>query len=88
MKHLVIAAAGRRVEVKPSPTSPGCITLTIIGADRQAVACVTLETNAADVLGFALTQEAMVLDNIKHAEYMAQAAQTVADVREASKGGR
>lgn len=68
MKHLVVAKAGRRVECKPSVMSPGCVQLTILSADRQPLALVTLSPDAAAVLGDALRIEAVDMEAMAQAE--------------------
>lgn len=74
MKHLILAKAGRRVECKPSVLSTGCVQLTILSADREPVALVTLSPDAAAVLGDALRIEAA------DAETLAQAAEKIGGV--------
>lgn len=54
MKYTICAFAGRRVEITESTTTPGAVKLSVLGADRQPVAVVTLEALAADVMSSAL----------------------------------
>ncbi len=63
MKHLICVSGFRRVEVKPSLTSPGCVSMSIIGADRQVITCVTLDMHAAGAVAVALGMEAEALEN-------------------------
>lgn len=53
-KTTVIALAGKRLEVRDSPTSPGHILIQIVTADRAVQASLTLRPDAAVVLGDAL----------------------------------
>lgn len=56
-RHTVVALAGRRVEVQTCKTNAGLVQVSIIGADRQAVAVVTLTADAAAILSQALSLE-------------------------------
>ena len=53
-KTTVIALAGKRLEVRDSPTSPGHILIQIVTADRAVQASLTLRPDAAAVLSDAL----------------------------------
>ncbi|MDM0119016.1 hypothetical protein [Variovorax arabinosiphilus] len=57
-KSTVIALAGKRIESRPSPTSPGHVLIQILSADRAVQASVTLAPHAAAVFADALGLQA------------------------------
>ncbi|MBX3660599.1 MAG: hypothetical protein KF740_19365 [Ramlibacter sp.] len=57
-RHQVIALAGKRLEIKPSPTSPGHVLVQVLSADRQVQASLTLDPSTAAVAALALNHEA------------------------------
>lgn len=61
-KHTVCGLAGKRLEVRPSPTSPGHVLVQLLGADRQVVSSVTFDPAAAAVAGMALANEALAAE--------------------------
>lgn len=58
MKMTVCALAGKRLETRVSPTSPGHVLVQILSADRAVQASLTLTPDAAAVLADALAQQA------------------------------
>lgn len=50
MKHTICCLAGKRLEIKPSPTSPGCVLVQILGADRQIQASLTIDAETIGVV--------------------------------------
>lgn len=61
-RHTICAAAGQRLVVQPSTTSPGCLSLQLLGADRAVKASVTLDVHAAQVFADALMVGALRLE--------------------------
>lgn len=50
MRHTICCLAGKRLEIKPSQTSPGCVLVQILGADRQVQASLTVEAESVAVV--------------------------------------
>lgn len=58
MKHCVCGLAGRRLEIKDSPTTKGGVLVQILNADRAVVASMTFMPDSAAVAADALEREA------------------------------
>ena len=58
-KNIIVGLAGRRLEVRPSPTSPDCVLVQIVNAGREVLGAVTLDMHGAFVAGEALRLEAV-----------------------------
>ena len=63
-KNIIVGLAGRRLEVRPSPTSPGCVLVQIVLANREVLGSVTLDMHCAAAAGNALQLEATLLDAV------------------------
>lgn len=61
-KTTVIGLAGKRLEVRPSPTSAGSILIQVFSAGREVQAAVTLAPDAAAVFAEALSREAVAAE--------------------------
>lgn len=57
--HTIGGLASRRIQVKPSPTSPGHVLLQVFGPDRDVLASITLDPHCVGVLAEALRLEAV-----------------------------
>lgn len=66
-RHTIICAAGRRIDIQPSKTTPGLVQVQILGADRQVMASCTVDANAAAVLSLAFDIEAHAAAEISNA---------------------
>lgn len=52
-KHTFICAAGRRLEITESKTTPGAVQITILSADRSHLAQITTDAPTAGVMAMA-----------------------------------
>lgn len=66
-RHTIVCAAGRRIDIQPSKTTPGLVQVQILGADRQVIASCTVDANAAEVLSQAFEIEAHAAAEISNA---------------------
>lgn len=60
--HTFICSAGRRLNIRPSKTSPGLVEISILNADRDLVASCTMCASSADVASKALAMEALAAE--------------------------
>lgn len=56
--HAFICSSGRRLNIRPSKTSPGLVEISILNADRDLVASCTMPASSAVVAAQALEIEA------------------------------
>lgn len=56
--HTLICSSGRRLNIRPSKTSPGLVEVSILNADRELIAACTLCPESAGVAAQALEIEA------------------------------
>jgi hypothetical protein len=66
-RHTIVCAAGRRIDIQPSKTTPGFVQVQILGADRQVMASCTMDANAAAVLSQAFDIEAHAAAEVSNA---------------------
>lgn len=60
--HTFICSSGRRLNIRPSKTSPGLVEISILNADRDLVASCTMCASSADVASKALAMESLAAE--------------------------
>lgn len=63
--HTIVCLAGKRLQVKPSLTSPGMVLVQILSADRAVQASVTVDPAAAGVLSLAFELEGREAERVR-----------------------
>ena len=60
--HTFVCSSGRRLNIRPSKTSPGLVEISILSADRELVASCTMCASSADVASKAMAMEALAAE--------------------------